>query len=497
MKKFFYLFLISLALLSCSKGGKITLTGKITNGSPLERLELIETSGVATLPIVNFGVDAKGNFSQTVDIPKDGVYVLTFAGRTGFIYLKGGDKVDLQIDAATFPMGMKITGDAKGNTEYIQQSQQFINQYMSKLDQSVLLKNEADFLKELDKYKAEIVKKLDEFAKIQKPDSDVEKFNKRELDITLLMVSSQYENLHGQAINDLKFKVSPAFLDYQKKLENEDYVEDMPTYRMYLINKMSNDVQKFFEKSKDKTITSNTQLFSKFFDTQKDLSDKTKDYLLTAVASRFDLNPNNPKFEEVSKLLQTKITSTKIKEEVKKIAEALNGVEKGSDFSKTELMKVDGKTTSLSSLNGKPTAVVFYASWNPYIAQNTVPVINEMVKFYGAKVNFAFINLDDTQEQFVKSSKAIFGNIAGSNFYGKGGMNSEIAKQFAVYGFKMPSLVILDKNGKVMSKAFLNIGDPGLVDELNKVSGIQLPNPQPAPFPGMMPPPVMEAAPAK
>lgn len=497
MKKFFYLLLLSIALLSCSKGGKVTLTGKITNGSPLERLELIETSGVATLPITNFGVDAKGNFSQTVDIPKDGVYVLTFAGRTGFLYLKGGDKVDLQIDATTFPLGMKITGDAKGNTEYIQQSQQFINQYMSKLDQSVLLKNETDFLKELDKYKAEIVKKLDEFAKIQKPDSDVEKFNKRELDITLLMVSSQYENLHGQAINDPKFKVSSTFSDYQKSLENEDYVEDMPTYRMYLINKLSNDVQKFFEKSKDKSITSNTELFLKFFETQKDLSNKTKDYLLTAVAARFDLNPSNPNFEKVSKLLQEKITSNQIKEEVKRLGEALYGVEKGADFSKTELVKVDGKTSSLSTLNGKPTAVVFYASWNPYIAQNAVPVIGEMVKFYGSKMNFAFINLDDTQEQFVKSSKAIFGNINGNNFYGKGGMNAEIAKQFAIYGFKMPSVVLLDKTGKVMSKTFLNVGDPELVNTLNKASGIQLPTPQPEQYPGMMPAPTIEAAPVK
>ena len=115
-----------------------------------------------------------------------------------------------------FPQGMKITGDAKGNTEYLMESQQFINQYMSKLDQSVISKKEEDFLKELEKYKGDITKKMDEIAKVKKPDSDVEKFNKRELDVTLLMISSQYESMHGPATNDPKYKAGAKLLDFQK-----------------------------------------------------------------------------------------------------------------------------------------------------------------------------------------------------------------------------------------------------------------------------------------
>ena len=87
MKKYFLLFLFSILLLSCSKGGKVTINGKVTNGSPLERLEIIDASGIATLPLANFGVDAKGNFSETIEIPRDGVYVITYAGNTGFLYL--------------------------------------------------------------------------------------------------------------------------------------------------------------------------------------------------------------------------------------------------------------------------------------------------------------------------------------------------------------------------------------------------------------------------
>jgi hypothetical protein len=44
-----------------------------------------------------------------------------------------------------------------------------------------------------------------------------------------------------------------------------------------------------------------------------------------------------------------------------------------------------------------------YASWNPYIGQSTVPVLKEVVNFYKSKVNFAFVNVDDTKEQFTKN----------------------------------------------------------------------------------------------
>lgn len=487
MKKHFFLFLLSFLILSCSKGGKVILTGKVNNGGPLERIELIESSGVATLPIVNFGVDAKGQFSQTVEIPKDGAYILTYAGKTSFIYLKGGDKVDLSIDALVFPQGIKIAGDAKGNTEYIMEGQQYINEYLSKLDQSVLLKKEADFLKELDKYKSDINKRLQQIAQNKKPDRDVEKFNEKELDVAMLIISSQYQNLHGQFANDPSYKPSEAFLAYQKKLEDEDYVVDMPSYRRYLTNLLGKDIQKYIEKNKNTNFTSNTQVFAQFLETQKQFSQQTKDYLIAAIAAQFDLQPGNPKLPELLKFLENKIQNSTVKGELKKVEEAIYGLKIGTDYSQTELTAQDGKKTSLSSLKGKPTAVVFYASWNPYLPQNTVPVLKEMLKYYGKKINFAFVNLDDTQAQFVKTSKSVFVGLNGSHFYGNGGLSSEIAKQFAIYGFKMPSFVILDKEGKVMSKSFLNIGDPELVDALNKASGMQTLSASPMPqvgFPG-------------
>lgn len=477
MKKYFLLLFLAIALISCSKGGKVTITGNLKNANPLERIELIETSGIATLPVANFGTDAKGNFSETFEIPKNGVYLITYAGSSGFIYLKGGDKVDIKTDAVMFPTNMQITGDAKGNTEFLTESQKYINDYLSKINQSVAAKNESDFLKELEKYKKEITAQLDKIAETKKPDSDVKKVSKEELDVTLLRISSQYEAIHGQMTNNPNFKPSQKFLDFQKSLENEDFVESMPTYRNYLLSKYGSDIQKFFQTTqKGAAPNSNVEVFAKFLDTRKDITDKTKDYLLATVATQYDLRePANPKLQEVFKFLDTKIKNSAIKSELKNLKEAIYGLEQGTDVSGLSLVKQDGSKITLADLKGKPTALVFYASWNPYITESTLPVLKEMVKFYGSKMNFAFINLDDTQDQFVKTSKAMFTGIQGNNYYATGGMKSEIAKKFAVYGFKMPSFIIIDKDGKISSKTYLNIADPALVDGLNKASGLQAP----------------------
>ena len=55
-----------------------------------------------------------------------------------------------------FPMNMQISGDAKGNTNFLTESQKYINDYLSKINQSVASKNESEFLKELDKYKKKL-----------------------------------------------------------------------------------------------------------------------------------------------------------------------------------------------------------------------------------------------------------------------------------------------------------------------------------------------------
>ena len=102
MKKYILLSIFSLFIFSCSKK-EIIISGKISNASPLSRIEIVDMSSVATLPIINIGLDEKGNFSDTLSVEKSGVYAVLYNGKNNFIYLKKGENINISGNSATFP----------------------------------------------------------------------------------------------------------------------------------------------------------------------------------------------------------------------------------------------------------------------------------------------------------------------------------------------------------------------------------------------------------
>ena len=145
MNKFFLILLFAFVAMSCSK--KVEVSGNFAGGSPLERIEFIEASGVATLPLINMGVDAKGNFSGSFEAPKDGMYIMTYAGKQAMIYLKGGQKVNISGSAQAFPAQFTVAGDAKNNNQYLKEVQKLIESYAAKINVGELVsKDEPAFL---------------------------------------------------------------------------------------------------------------------------------------------------------------------------------------------------------------------------------------------------------------------------------------------------------------------------------------------------------------
>lgn len=121
----------------------------------------------------------------------------------------------------------------------------------------------------------------------------------------------------------------------------------------------------------------------------------------------------------------------------------------------------------------------FYASWNPYIGEATIPVLKEVVNFYKSKMNFVFVNVDDTKDQFIKTSNSLLKGVPGVNVYGEKGMESEIAKKYGVYGFKLPCFVMVDKDGKIASRSFVNLGELEVVTILDQLTGLSAPKVNP------------------
>ena len=481
MSKYFLLLMIAFTALSCSK--KIEVKGNFAGGSPLERIEFIEASGVATLPLVNMGVDSKGSFSGSFEAPKNGMYIMSYAGKTAMLYLKRGQELNISGQADMFPNQYTITGDAKNNNDFLLEVQKFIQGYASKINVGELvMKKEADFLKEAEKIRTDISKSIDAAAKKTSADNEVVEFKKDELNASVLGLMSQYETNHPQATQNPAYKVSKNFKDAAAKLDadSERLLRTQPIYRNYLLGKLSPEFQTFaMSKKTDSEL--NSEVFAEFLDTKKDMSQLTKDYLLSFVLSSGDIAPGmtTENTNKINKIINEKIKDAEIKKDLQRIQFVIAGPKAGEAAPASKLIKQDGSAYKLADGKGKPTLVMFYSSWNPYISEGTVPVLKEVVNFYKSKLAFTFVNLDDTKDQFMKTSNALLKGIPGTNVYGEGGLTSQIAQDLGLYGFKLPSFVVLDKDGKIASRFFYNLGDPEIVTVLDKLTGLKAPTAQP------------------
>lgn len=479
MKKYLLLLLVAISFVSCSK--KVEVTGKISGGSPLERIEFIEGSGVATLPLINIGLDKDGKFSGNFDAPKNGIYVISFGAKQNLIYLKGGEKVNISGNAADFPMEFVVTGDAKGNNDFLKQTQRFLQSYAQKFNmQEMVTKKETDFLKDIQKIDNDLTKNIEEVAKNTKADNDAIKWKKNDLASTLLNVMAQYKMNYGKLTNNPSFKVSKAFTDYENKLQpnKDELLQQSPSYRNYLLSTMGEDYMKFSAtkmKANPDAITS--EVFADFLNSKKDISQLEKDYLLAYVIAQSDISPSaTPEIaKKVSTIVDKNIKDATVKADIQHLIFVINGLKEGDIVPDVALEKADGKSFKFSELKGKPTFVMFYASWNPYIAQSTVSVLRDVEKHYAGKINFVFVNLDDTKEQFAKTSKSLLNGIAGTNVYADKGMNSQAAEKFGIYGFKLPSFLIINKDGKIASKPIYNLGEPEFVTIMTKETGVSAP----------------------
>ena len=281
--------------------------------------------------------------------------------------------------------------------------------------------------------------------------------------------------MHGQITGKSNFKVSEDFKKKQKMLEKSSFIETFPEFRQYLLMKLQNDFQVFAKPYLNNTKITQTEVFLKFLDTRKELDQKTKDYLASFIATQFDFTPQNHRAEQVYKVLSEKIQSSDIKKELEKVFHTILGVKISSQAPEGMLTGQDGKTLRISNFKGKPTLLVFYNSSSPAMIEHVVPTLKELSNFYKTKMNFVYISFEDNQKQFQNTSKALMKDLFGTNVYAKGGLKSEMAKQYHIYGFKLPSFVVLDKDGKIASQAFLNIAEPKLIDILNKQTGLNSP----------------------
>jgi thiol-disulfide isomerase/thioredoxin len=102
-----------------------------------------------------------------------------------------------------------------------------------------------------------------------------------------------------------------------------------------------------------------------------------------------------------------------------------------------------GKAVNLSALKGKPTLVIFWATWCPP-CRREVPVLKELYVKYGTRLNMLGVAVNFRQTQ---QDVATFGQANGIQYPLLWDADNTAADHYCVSG--IPSLVLVDSQGIV------------------------------------------------
>lgn len=140
------------------------------------------------------------------------------------------------------------------------------------------------------------------------------------------------------------------------------------------------------------------------------------------------------------------------------VCAALSVGQKAPDFNLTSF---DGKTLKLTDYSGKPTVLVFWASWCPHCVRE-LPVMDKMYRDLGPKgANFVGINLDsqtNAGRDFVKSHRISFPMAAA---------RAGVGETYQITG--IPSIFIIDKSGMIRAKYAGEVDEATVRSDLAKL----------------------------
>lgn len=479
MKKYILFLILGFLVASCSKKKNTIISGQISNASPLERIEILNTTSTTTLPITNIGLDAQGNFSDTIEIVENGLYAITYGRNMNFIYLKKGENIHISGNGLDFPEKMKITGDssAEKNNAFLFAVQNFMkNYYLSLIENGVLKKDETSFLNEIKNMQVELDNKIKEFQNKYHPDKEVATWKKNELSTNILLIMQQYV-LSKTQLEGSKFAPSDAFTKIEASIINneEEWATKYPTFRSYLLMKLQNEFSKFSEQYKNQELSS-TEIFALFLKNKKNITQNIKDQLLSYVSIQYDMSPENPRLTQALETLDKEIKNKQIKAELPTMKRAIQGLPIGTKAPTNGLIQIDGK--AFGGWNGRASVMIFYASWTPFLTEMIKPIVAQIHQVYGEKVDIILINMDDTEAQYKKTSNALLKDLPMvKSLYAQQGLKSRTAQDYGIYGFKLPSAVLIDSKGNIASHSIMNITGPQLSEALSQLTGINATTP--------------------
>jgi len=417
----------------------------------------IENPNYNSVAIINDGgfkkilkLNNKNEFSDTLTIPRKGMYTFSDGRESTSIYLNKDYDLHLALNTKAFDETIKYTGKGAENNNFLAQKY-LINEREIGDGYDLYASDEKAFLekqKNVDKQYFDLLKKLN--------DNDFIDYQSKEILYNSFLAISSYKTYHRYVTKDMSFEISQDFL---KPLLSLDYNNDADyvNYKSYkqLVNayylRGINDPKKIEQ-------TLNNICLIK--------SDKIKNGVINEIlASKLDVSNEN-----VTLLYNTFINKCKddfYTEEFTRNYNSIKKLLKGQPSPKFAFKDVNNKLIKLDDLNGKYVYVDVWATWcSPCMGE--IPYLKKLEEDYHNK-NIAFVSISvDNTKSYNKWKQIVADkNLKGYQLFADKSWHSDFVEAYRIVG--IPTFILIDPNGKIVSASAMRPSNPELRVLLNSL----------------------------
>lgn len=441
MRNYFYLLFVLLSAPFVQASETIPVTGKITNGSGM--LKIIGESFEREVQL-----KPDGTFALSLTIDYAGSYFILTGNNRAAIYLAKGTSLTITADNNDFYKTLKFGGKGSMENQYITSK----NAYVNAINQEWLYtKNEADFLKEVDAIKKDILL-LFENGKF--PAGYYREMELKNIDYLKQVFILNYEKNHAHFAKLPDFKVSDSFpkRDSKINLDNEkDFLFSNPYKQLVNIN---------FNETVEKQLKPDDQYLWKIAlpEIKKVKSPSIKNALLYALS--YEVSASNPDAQTLYNELLATSTNPIFKKEITAKYDKLKALSAGTLSPAFDYENHKGGKTSLESLKGKYVYIDVWATWcGPCLRE--LPALQKVEETYEGK-NIEFVSLSvDTKKDYEKWKKMVTDKqMGGIQIIADNDWNSQFAIDYAIVS--IPRFILLDPQGKIVSADAPRPSDPEL-----------------------------------
>jgi thiol-disulfide isomerase/thioredoxin len=447
MNKALYLLLLVTFVSFAAPPETIVFSGKITN-TPDGKLKIRGESFEKDITL-----KPDGSFSEKLSLNYNGSYLISTAGNRAAIYLTQGTALVIHADDKDFYKTLKFSGKGSMENQYIVAK----NNYVNAINQEKLyVMNEADFLKEMDQIKKDILLLFDN-GKFQK--GVYQERERKSINYLMQVFILNYPKNHAHFSKLPNFKASETFpkLDPKLDLDNEaDFLFSNP-YKQ-LVNLAFNDKLEGLIKPED-------QFLWKIAlpEIKKIKSQSIKNSLLYALS--YEISASNPDAATLYNELLALSTNPYFKKEITEKFNKVSALKTGVPSPAFDYENHKGGKTSLESLKGKYVYIDVWATWcGP--CHREIPALQKLEEDYKAK-NIAFVSISiDAKKDYEKWKKMVTDKqLGGIQLIADSDWNSQFALDYAI--MSIPRFILLDPDGKIVNADAPRPSDPALLALFN------------------------------